>query len=319
MTLYLGRQKIAPVVNTIDVALADATESDVKKGKTFFSGDIDIKTGTLEVPDLSATTATTADVLQGKKFYNAQGELVEGSYVAQDRLKTFLSGNNALEITADDLVDTTSIREYSFYYYPNEIQLTIPSNIKTIGKYAFGGCSKLTNLNFQENSQLSDIGSYAFTGCGIKSLQIPKSVTTIGASAFRGCQSIESLTFEQGCKVTKIDSYTFYDSTTTILEKWLQMVDLSTCVQLSEIKSRAFDVTGIYNMILPYTLTKIENHALPNTLKTLTVLSPTPPSLAYNISSYVTDAVYIPKGTLSAYESATNWSSLTGKFVELEA
>ena len=63
MALYLGRQKIAPVVNTIDVALADATESDVRAGKTFFSGNDELKTGTFELKLQEKTTNQNGEVV----------------------------------------------------------------------------------------------------------------------------------------------------------------------------------------------------------------------------------------------------------------
>lgn len=315
MALYLGRQKIAPVVNTIDAALADATESDVKKGKTFFSGNTEIKTGTLEVPDLSATTATTADVLQGKKFYNAEGELVEGSYVSQDRLALFLADSIG-EIKEEDLNSSTKIRKYQFSYYPNALTVNIPQSITQIEEYAFDH-SGVDVVNFNENSQLEYIGSRAFYTSSLKSVVIPKSVTYISSNAFAYCYYLGNIEFEQGCQIVNILSNTFASSGGRASAAF--DIDLTTCINLKTLEDSAFKNVPLKNLKLPSTLTSIAANAISGGyLNELTVLATTPPSLnAYsNFSGFNT--IYIPKGTLSAYESATNWSAFTGKYVELE-
>lgn len=293
----------------IDLDDATATESDVLAGKTFFSGNAELKTGTLEVPDLSATTATAEDVLQGKKFYNAQGEFVEGSYVSVSKLPQVVNGD-AVTLTASDLEGITQVQA-AFYYYPNELNITIPSTVTIIKDSAFYRC-KFGSFEIEENSQLKEIESVAFSHSSIKSVHIPKSLEIMGNGAFSYCNLIESITFEQGCKIQQIPSYAFRQVGS------IQMVDLTPCIQLTEIKSNAFKDSGIYNMILPSTLTTLESNSLPNILRTLTVLSTTPPSLAYAIYSIYLTTIYIPKGTLSAYQSATNWSCYANIFVELE-
>ena len=50
----------------------------------------------------------------------------------------------------------------------------------------------------------------------------------------------------------------------------------------------------------------------------MTIQSTTPPTLSNTDAiSTATTTIYIPYGTLSAYQSATNWSSFASKFVEL--
>lgn len=300
-------------LDEINLGGATATESDVLAGKTFFSGDAEIKTGTLEVPDLSATTATTDDVLQGKKFYNAQGEFVEGIYTpptsTDNKLSQVLNGD-AITLTASDLAGVTAIRQQAFNKYPNELNITIPSSVTDIGMYAFYD-SKLKELKFEENSQLKTIGVMSFHNTDITSVTIPKSVTTMGSDAFSFCYDITSLTFEQGCLITEIPSSAFQNSCN------IDMLDLSTCIQLTKIGNNAFSSSTIRNMILPSSLTSIGSSAMPGSLDTLTVLATTPPTLNANFAQRLA-TIYIPAGTLSAYQSATNWSKYSAKFVELE-
>ena len=73
---------------------------------------------------------------------------------------------------------------------------------------------------------------------------------------------------------------------------------------------------------IPSTVTYIYNQAFQQctSLNQITLFATTPPTLVNTnaIPSNVT-TIYIPYGTLNAYQSATNWSTLSSKFVEMEA
>ena len=63
---------------------------------------------------------------------------------------------------------------------------------KSIGSFAFSGCSSLTNANIPAN--LQRIGDFAFADCvSLYSLTIPKSIRYIGLGVLAGCTSIESV------------------------------------------------------------------------------------------------------------------------------
>ena len=91
----------------------------------------------------------------------------------------------------------------------------------------------------------------------------------------------------------------------------------------TQIRERAFyNCYKLANIIIPSSVTSIFREAFYNCnkLTAMTIMSQTPPSLENtNAISTATTTIYIPKGTLGAYESATNWSSFIDKFVELEA
>ena len=242
------------------------------------------------VPDLSATTATAEDVLQGKKFYNAQGEFVEGSYVSENKLAKVVSGDT-FEITASDLAGVTTICKYCFYEYPNEFKITIPSSVTTIDINAFM-YSKLTDISFEENSQLTTISASAISYCRnlTGTLVLPSSLKKLGNNALSG-SNVTSVIFEDNSQLTEIQYFAF-----------------SYCSQLESV-------------IIPSKVTKIGTYVFQNCTKlaSITILATTPPTLDNtNAISTATTTIYIPAGTLSAYESATNWSAFAGKFVELE-
>ncbi|MBR5725393.1 MAG: leucine-rich repeat domain-containing protein [Muribaculaceae bacterium] len=65
----------------------------------------------------------------------------------------------------------------------------IPATVKTIGDYAFSGCSTLTGIDIPGG--VTAVGDYAFRGCSaLRTVSIPDGVTTIGASAFFECAAL---------------------------------------------------------------------------------------------------------------------------------
>ena len=65
----------------------------------------------------------------------------------------------------------------------------IPDSVKSIGEYAFSGCTGLTSITIPDS--VTSIGIDAFDGCtGLTSITIPDSVTNIGGAAFYGCKGL---------------------------------------------------------------------------------------------------------------------------------
>ena len=69
----------------------------------------------------------------------------------------------------------------------------IPLSITSIGDYAFGGCTSLTEVTIP--SSVTSIGNSAFRGCtSLTEVTIPSNVTSIGNSAFYNCRGLTSVT-----------------------------------------------------------------------------------------------------------------------------
>lgn len=72
--------------------------------------------------------------------------------------------------------------------------LTIPSDVTSIGGYAFRGCSGITSLTIPNG--VTDLWSEAFRGCsGLTSLIIPSSITDLWTGTFVDCSGLTSVTF----------------------------------------------------------------------------------------------------------------------------
>ena len=75
--------------------------------------------------------------------------------------------------------------------------ITIPEGVKTIGDYAFAGCSSIATLAIPDG--VTRIGACAFYRCSdIATLSISEGVETIGDYAFDDCTSVTAITSAHG-------------------------------------------------------------------------------------------------------------------------
>ncbi len=87
-----------------------------------------------------------------------------------------------------------------------EGDLVIPNSVKSISRYAFGGCTGLTSVTI--GNSVSSIGDGVFSGCkGLTSVTIGDGVTSIGYGAFEGCTGLTNVTIGNG--VTSIEVWAF--------------------------------------------------------------------------------------------------------------
>ena len=122
------------------------------------------------------------NIAEGKEIFGILGTHQGGSV----KFAELVQGNIS-EVTAQDLVDVTTIRDDAFA----NLEITsveIPSNVTIIGDSAFAN-NEISSLTLNEG--IETIGASAFANNPITTLAIPASVTTIGASAFAGTQMTE--------------------------------------------------------------------------------------------------------------------------------
>ncbi len=194
----------------------------------------------------------------------------------------------------------TSIRDSAFRNCSSLTSIKIPSSVTSIGGSAFSGCSSLTSIEIP--SSVTSIGSYAFSSCSsLTSIEIPSSVTSIGESAFSDCSSLTSI--EIPSSVTSIGARTFSNCSS------LTSIEIPSSV--TSIGNSAFsDCSSLTSIEIPSSVTSIGNYAFSNCskLSTITVKATTPPTLGSSaIPSNDVTKIYVPSGSVSAYQSA--WSN----------
>ena len=190
----------------------------------------------------------------------------------------------------------TEIKTYAFQATHAKI-IIIPDSVimTTATNSQFQQCRFVEYIHFPNNNETTSFYTATFTGCNsLKSIVLPNSITTLGNNAFSDCFSVEEIVLNEG--LVTIGSTVFFG-----------------CSKLTEIT-------------IPSTVTSIGNNAFnfqPANLygiERLYMKPMTPPtlgSLVVNVFKFATDyTIYIPTGSLSAYEADSVWSTCTGHFEE---
>ncbi len=227
------------------------------------------------------------------------------------------------EVTIGNSV--TKIYSYSFYDCSGLMSITIGNSVTEIGRSAFEGCSGLTSVTI--GNSVTEIGSSAFEGCsGLTSVTIPNSVTEIGSSAFFECSGLMSITI--GNSVTEIGlsafggcsgltSITIPNSVTEIGGKAFSgcsgLTSITIPESVTEIGDNVFSGCGFTSITLPSSIKRIGAFDKTDNITTIYILNPTPPSVRsgelFTKKQYMTLNIYVPKGSLEAYQNADVWKN----------
>ena len=248
--------------------------------------------------DTSDATATADDIRLGKTAYGADGKMI-GTIADYDGTSEPASGKSLFaqlvdksmtSVSEEDLKGITTIGNYAFYYCDRLTSIIIPSSVTSIGDYAFYGCYSLTNATIPNS--VTRINTYAFYSCrSLTSITIPDGVTLIGWYAFQDCSNLTNVTISDS--VTTIGGKAFSDCEN------LMNVIIGNGVQ--NIDSLAFSSCG----------TATESGT------TYMILATTPPTIqSITFRQAKINKIIVPKGTLDAYKSATNWSTYADNMVE---
>lgn len=248
--------------------------------------------------DTSDATAVADDIRLGKTAYGTDGKMT-GTITDYDGTSEPASGKSlaaqivdksVTNVTAGDLKGATYIGYDAFRSCSRLTNITIPNSVESISSSAFYGCSSLTNITIPNS--VTSISDFVFRDCSsLTSITIPNSVTRINYSAFYDCSSLTSIVIPNS--VTSIEFNTF-----------------SGCSSLTSI-TIPNSVTIIGSSAFSRCSTNTELGG------TYTILATTPPTIQSNtFGNAKINKIIVPKGTLAAYKSATNWAALADKMVE---
>ena len=215
-------------------------------------------------------------------------------------------------ITKIELGDgVTSIGIYAFHSCYSLTSLTIPNSVTRIGDGVFYGCYSLTNFTIPNG--VTSVGTHTFHSCySLTSLTIPNSVTRIGDGVFYGCYSLASLTIPDN--VTSIGDSAFqlcYSLTNFTIPDSVTRIGNSVFLNCYSLTSLAIsdNVTSIGSNAFQYCYGMAEYHLKPTT----------PPTLSNtNAFNGIPDdfIIYVPQGSLEAYQTATNWATYASRMQE---
>ena len=169
------------------------------------------------------------------------------------------TGSTAEEFSIPE--GTVSVGDKAFLYCSNLKKVGLPGSLKLIGEYAFGN-SGLTEIAYEENTELETIGTSAFADCyGLTEISLPP-VREIMNNAFAYCESLETVHFSEGTRVignsafsntavaapelpqslVKIGNYAFSNSDDRVLEGSAETIRIP--ANVSEIGMYAFSAIG---------------------------------------------------------------------------
>jgi len=244
----------------------------------------------------------------------------------------FSDCNSLVSITLPETV--TQIDERAFADCHSLQSASLPQGLSRIEGNTFLNCSSLVSVDIPDG--VTTICREAFSGCSsLASILIPANVETVGDAAFSDCPSLSSISVAEGN--VKYDSR---DNCNAIVETATGKL-VSGCRatvipdDVSVIGGYAFAGSGIASFVIPDWVTTIDVYAFEgcknletlvigsgvtnigfdafvfsSNLKEITTKIENPFLLSGHTFDYdvcQTSTLYVPKGTLEAYQSTWGW------------
>ena len=182
----------------------------------------------------------------------------------------------------------TSIGDYAFYDCYSLSAVIIPNSVTNIESGMFSGCYSLPFVTIPDS--VTRVSNNIFYGCrALRSITIPDNMASAGGAIFSYCYSLSAVIIPNS--MTAIGGTVFYD-----------------CQSLASI-TIPDSVTRIGNGAFSGCCGMAEYHFRP---------AAPPALLSSNVFKEIQDdcVIYVPKGSLSAYQSATNWAAYADQMQE---
>lgn len=146
----------------------------------------------------------TITVAEGNTAFTAEENVLYN--IDKTEILFYSSAKTDTEFTVPDGV--TEIYDYIFAENIYLETVTVPSDLYSIGFYAFYGCTALKSINL-EDTCITNIWISAFEECtSLESIELPYSLYGIWNRTFYNCSSLTTITVHSG--VNWVESYAFY-------------------------------------------------------------------------------------------------------------
>ena len=321
-----GDYVITVTTNGVDYAFTGET--------TVFSMSILRRSGTAATPDAMFTPAVKKiemgerAYIKRNAFYNCYllSTITIPNHVTEIPQRAFYGCNALKEVVIPGGV--TSIKGEAFAYCYALKHALIPQNATQLTDSIYMQCQNLKRAILPD--VVTTIPASAFNGCyALEEVVIPDSVTTIGGNnPFANCRALERVTLPTGISQITFSAFSgsyalieveIPDSVTSIVDYAFNncygLMSIHIPEGVTEISSNTFNTCSSLEYVeIPSSVTKIKANAFYNctSMKEYHMKPTTPPTLAATsaFTGIPNDCViYVPAGSLSVYQSATNWST----------
>ena len=286
-----------------------------------------------EISDYEAAAVTDlGEVFKGNTTITSFDELQCFTGLTTINTQAFNDCTNLTSIVIPANVET--IDYMAFSGCSNITSIVIPSNVTYIGDDAFRGTG-LTSIDIPDN--VTTMKSCCFAGCNnLVSATIGSGVTSYDSSALIDNPSLTSIVVSQenqvydsrnGCNavIRKSDNVLLTGCNNTVIPNGITGIftyAFRGCIGITSVTipnsvisigvQAFYNCSGLTSVTIPNSVTSIGNYAFGKTsLNSMTVRWSTPISINSNVfsnNSNTNATLYVPYGTLSAYESASVWS-----------
>ena len=190
----------------------------------------------------------------------------------------FATCSSLTTLSFSNISPLTEIPAETFRGCTSLVSITIPSNVISIGNGAFYGCSNLSEIIIDDDSNLVTLGEDAFRGTGIVSLILPGKVETIGNRCFMNCMNMVTVEIK-GNNLKTIGQQAWAES-------YLRSISIPGSV--TNIDSTAFHDCSNLNIILigDGSLYTFDGSALYKGNRLILLI---PSVLSYTLPSYITE------------------------------
>lgn len=228
-------------------------------------------------------------------------------------------------------------------FVPSSLKNVIITGGKSIGDYAFYGCSGLTSITIPDG--IYSIYSFAFKYCSnLTHINIPDSLKIIGSAVFDGCSKLQYTVYDNcrylgssnnpyvvciGAVNKSITSCNIHENAILIyycafsICTNLKSVTIPDTVESINYKA-FYNCYSLSNITIPKRVVYLDAESFGNLGgsggATVTMLCENPPSI--QLSTFIGVALYqitVPKGCVNNYKLATNWSNYAEYIVEATA